>query len=147
MGGDEIRRRLEMQGVTVAEFEEDAAPAPPARAARASLVTDGVMVSPASEAEQEFRRRNEQVKVEYVMVPRPQVSSVAVTDDEVQGALRRAARTRYAFPEQRVLPTCSLDAEALQPRVTVTDAISRPTTSSTRTSSRSRSRSAPATSW
>ena len=34
LGGDEIRRRLEMQGVTVAEFEEGSARPPPARPAR-----------------------------------------------------------------------------------------------------------------
>ena len=62
-----MRRRLEMQGVSVAEFEQDLR----RRLLRervASLVTDGVMVSP-KEAEDEFRRRNEQVKAEYVMVP------------------------------------------------------------------------------
>jgi peptidyl-prolyl cis-trans isomerase D len=118
MGKDELRRRLEMQGVTVAEFEQDLR----RRLLRervASLVTDGVMVSP-KEAEEEFRRRNEQVKAEYVMVP-AEVSSVAVTDADVRARFD-ASKDRYAFPERRVLSYLLLDRPKLEPRVTVTDA-------------------------
>jgi peptidyl-prolyl cis-trans isomerase D len=118
MGADELRRRLEMQGVSVEEFEQDLR----RRLLRervASLVTDGVMVSP-KEAEDEFRRRNEQVKAEYVMVP-AEVSGVAVTDADVRARFD-ANKGRYAFPERRVLSYLLLDLPKLQPRVTVTDA-------------------------
>ena len=118
MGGDELRRRLEMQGISVAEFEQELR----RRILRervASLVTDGVMVS-AKEAEDEFRRRNEQVKAEYVMVP-AELSSVAVTDADVRARFD-AGKDRYAFPERRVLSYLLLDLPKLQPRVTVTDA-------------------------
>ena len=64
MGGEEIRRRLEMQGVSVGEFEEDLRRRI-LREKLEALVTDGVMVGP-KEAEEEYRRRNEQVKAEYV---------------------------------------------------------------------------------
>jgi peptidyl-prolyl cis-trans isomerase D len=118
MGKDELRRRLEMQGVSVAEFEQELR----RRILRervASLVTDGVMVS-AREAEEEFRRRNEQVKAEYVMVP-AEVSSVAVTDVDVRARFD-ANKGQYAFPERRVVSYLLLDLPKLQPRVTVTDA-------------------------
>jgi peptidyl-prolyl cis-trans isomerase D len=118
MGADELRRRLEMQGISVAEFEQELR----RRILRervASLVTDGVMVSP-KEAEDEFRRRNEQVKAEYVMVP-AEVSSVTVTDAEVRARFD-ASKDRYAFPERRVLSYLLLDLPKLQPRVTVTEA-------------------------
>ena len=118
MGGDELRRRLEMQGVSVAEFEQELR----RRILRervASLVTDGVMVSP-KEAEDEYRRRNEQVKAEYVMVP-AEVSSVAAPEAEVRARFD-ASKDRYAFPERRVLSYLLLDLPKLQPRVTVTEA-------------------------
>ena len=118
MGAEELRRRLEMQGITVNEFEQELR----RRLLRervASLVTDGVMVSP-REAEEEFRRRHEQIKAEYVMVP-AEVSSVAVTDDEVRARFE-AAKDRYAFPERRVLSYLLLDLPKLQPRVSVTEA-------------------------
>jgi peptidyl-prolyl cis-trans isomerase D len=118
MGAEELRRRLEMQGISVGEFEQELR----RRLLRervASLVTDGVMVSP-REAEEEFRRRNEQIKAEYVMVP-AEVSSVAVTDDEVRARFE-AAKDRYAFPERRVLGYLLLDLPKLQPRVSVTEA-------------------------
>src|SRR5688572_3525276 len=67
MGAEELRRRLEMQGITVNEFEQELRRRL-LRERMAALVTDGVMVSP-REAEEEFRRRNEQIKAEYVMVP------------------------------------------------------------------------------
>ena len=51
-----------------------------------ALVTDSVHVSPA-EAEKEFRRRNEQVKAEYVLVTADNAGLTA-TDDEVARALR-----------------------------------------------------------
>jgi peptidyl-prolyl cis-trans isomerase D len=118
MGADELRRRLEMEGIPVGEFEQELRRRL-LRERLASLVTDGVMVSP-REAQEEFRRRNEQVKAEYVMVP-AEVSSVAVTDDEVRARFE-AGKDRYAFPERRVLSYLLLDLPKLQPRVTVTEA-------------------------
>src|SRR5688500_13366690 len=118
MGAEEVRRRLEMQGITVNEFEQELRRRL-LRERMAALVTDGVMVS-AREAEEEFRRRNEQIKAEYVMVP-AEVSTVAVTDDEVRARFE-AAKDRYAFPERRVLSYLLLDLPKLQPRVSVTEA-------------------------
>ena len=68
MGAPELRRRLEMQGMSVGEFEQELR----RRIVRervVSLLTDGVMVSP-KEAEEEYRRRNEQIKAEYVLARR-----------------------------------------------------------------------------
>jgi peptidyl-prolyl cis-trans isomerase D len=118
MGGDELRRRLDMQGVSVAEFEQDLRDRI-LREKVANLVTDGVMVSP-REAEDEFRKRTEQVKVEYVMVPADPLK-VAVTDDEVKARFA-AQKDRYAYPERRVLDYVLLDMPTLQPRVSVTEA-------------------------
>src|SRR5262249_7692469 len=69
MGKAEILRRLEMQGVSVEEFE-DALRTRIMGEKLEALVTDGVAVTP-SEAEHEFRRRTEQVKLEYVLADGP----------------------------------------------------------------------------
>ncbi len=119
MGGEEIRRRLEMQGVTVEEFEESLR----SRLLRdklEALLTDGVSVSP-EEALREFRRRTEQVKAEYVLVDdarfRPQAS---VSDDEMKVRFE-AKREAYRIPEKRVVSYILLDQAALRARVAVTD--------------------------
>jgi peptidyl-prolyl cis-trans isomerase D len=117
MGADELRRRLDQRGISVSEFEQDLR-GHLMRERLAALVTDGVMVSP-REAEDEFRRRSEQVKAEYVMVPADALS-VVVTDADVRARFD-AGKDRYAFPERRVLSYLLLDLPSLQPRVTVTE--------------------------
>lgn len=117
MGAAELRRRLELQGITAGDFEQELR----RRIMRervASLVTDGVMVSP-REAEEEFRRRSEQVKAEYVMVP-AEAAAVAATDADVRARFD-ASKDRYALPERRVVSYLLLDLPKLQPRVSVTE--------------------------
>jgi peptidyl-prolyl cis-trans isomerase D len=120
IGVREYRRRLELQGVSVQEFEDSARRGLLGEKLR-NLVTDGVMVSPA-DAEREFRRRNEQVKVEYVLADaarfRPQVG---VSDDEVRARFE-SARDKYKLPERRIVSYLLLDAPTLQGRISVADA-------------------------
>src|SRR2546430_783159 len=67
-----------------------------------ALVTDGVSVTPA-EAEQEFRRRNEQVKLEYVLADASKFrEGQSVSDDEVKARFDSAKET-YRLPERRIL--------------------------------------------
>ena len=66
IGASEIKRRLELGGVSEEEFEEGIR-ADLLKRRLEGLVSDGVTVTPA-EAEQEFRRRTEQIKAEYVLV-------------------------------------------------------------------------------
>ncbi len=119
VGSSEIKRLLQVQGITEAEFEKGERQ----RLLRESLeglVTDSVTVSDA-EVEQEFRRRNEQVKAEYVLADaaryRPQVT---VSDDDVKARFDKE-RESYRIPEKRVLSYILLDPETLRPRVAVTD--------------------------
>jgi peptidyl-prolyl cis-trans isomerase D len=119
LGGPEIKRRLEMQGVTVEEFEEALRQKIMAEQLEA-LVTDGVSVTPA-EAEQEFRRRNEQVKLEYVLADASKFrEGQSVSDDEVKARFD-SARETYRLPERRILSYVLADATALTARVAVTD--------------------------
>jgi peptidyl-prolyl cis-trans isomerase D len=119
MGGAEIKRRLELQGVTVPEFEESLRHRM-LREQLEGLVTQEAGVSPA-EAEREFRRRNEQVKAEYVLVDAAKFRAEAkVGDDEIKARFE-ARREAYRLPEKRVASYLFVDAETLRPRVTITD--------------------------
>lgn len=120
VGAPEIRRLLELQGISVREFEDSMREQILAQRLE-SLVTDGVAVT-APEAEREFRRRTEQVKAEYALLPaerfRPEVS---VTDGEVRAAFD-ARREEFRIPEKRTVSYLLVDAGALQARAAVTDA-------------------------
>jgi peptidyl-prolyl cis-trans isomerase D len=119
MGSGEIRRRLELQGVSVEEFEESLR-SRLLRERLEALVTDGIGVN-AEEAEQEFRRRTEQVKVEYVRVDEARFRpEVAVTDDEAKARFE-AKREAYRIPEKRAISYLLLDQAALRSRVSATD--------------------------
>src|SRR5688500_3401781 len=117
LGANEIKRRLERSGVTVKEFEASFRNSL-LRERLASLVTDSVSVSDA-EAEQEFRRRNEQVKAEYVVVTADN-AGIGATDEEVRARFD-AGKDADKHPERRVLSYILLDAPSLASRVTLTD--------------------------
>ena len=117
LGASEIRKRLERSGVTVKEFEESFRNSM-LRERLVSLVTDSVQVSDA-EAEKEFRRRNEQVKAEYVVVTADN-GGLTATDDEVKARFE-SSKDAYAYPERRVLSYVLIDAPSLASRVTLTD--------------------------
>jgi peptidyl-prolyl cis-trans isomerase D len=119
MGPAAIRRWLQLQGRTEADFERAERRRVLAESLE-GLVTDSVTVSD-DEVEREFRRRNEQVKVEYVLADaarfRPQVT---VSDDELKARFDKDKES-YRFPEKRVLSYILLDPETLRTRVSVTD--------------------------
>ena len=119
MGAGEIKRRLELQGVTVPEFEESLRRRM-LRDQLEGLVTQAAGVS-APEAEREFRRRNEQVKAEYVLVDAtPLKAQATATADEVKARFE-ARRETYRLPEKRVASYLLVDGGALRAGVAVTD--------------------------
>ncbi len=119
IGKNEIRRRLELAGLSEAELERSLRQ----RLERESLEgLIGASVSPSdAEVEREFRRRSEQVRLEYVLADaaafRP---SVTPTDDEITARFE-AKREAYKIPEKRVVSYVLLDRAMLQPQVAVTD--------------------------
>lgn len=119
LGGEEIRRRLELQGVSVREFEESLR-GQLLREKLQALVTDVVSVSPA-EVEEEFRRRNEQVRAEYVYVPAARWQGEEVVSDAELAARWAARKEDFRLPERRVLSYVLVDAEGLRPRVAVAE--------------------------
>lgn len=119
MGADELKRRLNLAGQSLAEFEEG-------RRARLlaekleALLTAGVNVSPA-EIEREYRRRNEQIKAEYVLVDAARFhSDVQASDEEVKSRFE-TRRDSYKLPEKRIVSYLLVDPEAQKSRVTLTD--------------------------
>lgn len=117
MGVEELKRRL--QGASLPEFEETRRLQLLTEKLEA-LVTDGVGVS-AAEAEREFRRRNEQIRAEYVLLDASRHrDEAAVSEDEIRVRFE-AKKESYRIPEKRVVSYLLLDAEALRSRVTVTD--------------------------
>jgi peptidyl-prolyl cis-trans isomerase D len=120
LGGAEIKRRLEYQGVTPEEFEAGLR-GQLLRDQLEALVTGGLGVSP-SEVEREFRRRTEQTRIEYVQVESAPFRAQATVGEEEVKARFEKARDAYRIPEQRVLAYVLVDEEALRSRVAVTDA-------------------------
>ncbi len=119
VGGQEIRRQLDMQGKTVQEFEKELRERL-LRESLESLLTDGIKVSEA-EAEREFRRRTEQVKLEYVQVDAGRFRAESVPGEDEVKARFEAKRESYRLPEKRVVSYVLVDREALKPQVKVTE--------------------------
>jgi peptidyl-prolyl cis-trans isomerase D len=119
IGTAELRRRLELVGMTEQTFAETLR-RQLMRERLQSLVGDGVTVSEA-EVRREFSRRTEQVELEYVLVDTERFrEEIQPTDEEIAQRFE-ASRESYRIPEKRVVSYVLLDREALRPQVTVTD--------------------------
>jgi len=120
IGTAEIRRVLELRGMTVEEFE-NAVRSNLLRKKLAILVTASVSISP-GEVEREFRRRTEQLKAEYVLVDAARFQAQVVVSDAEVAARFAAQKERYKIPERRVLSYVLVEGEALRSRISVTEA-------------------------
>ena len=119
IGADEIRRRLELQGLSEEDFEHSLR-RQLLRDSLESLVGAPVSVSDA-EVEREFRRRSEQVKLEYVLADAARFkAAIQPTEDEIKARFE-AKKDTYRIPEKRVVSYVLLDRATLQPQVAVTD--------------------------
>lgn len=112
----EVQQRFQM---TVPDFEEQVRRALLEEKFR-RLITDGISVT-ADEVREEFKRKNEKVKLEYVLIkPTDMEAQAAVRDAEVTAAFERD-KARYTEPERRVVRYALLDINQLRQRVQVTD--------------------------
>ncbi len=84
------------------------------------LVTGGVTVSP-QEIQEEFRRRNEKVKLDYVVIKPDDLQAKIQPNDSDLSAYFDTNRARYAVPEKRVVRYAMLDMDQLRARTAVTD--------------------------
>jgi peptidyl-prolyl cis-trans isomerase D len=119
IGTDEIRRRLDLQGLSEEDFERSLR-GQLLRLGLEGLVGSAVSVSDA-EVEREFRRRNEQVKLEYVLADAARFRPAVHPTEEEITARFEARKDAYHIPEKRVVSYVLLDRAALQPQVAVTD--------------------------
>jgi peptidyl-prolyl cis-trans isomerase D len=84
------------------------------------LVTDGITVSPA-EVEQEFRRRNEKVQIEYASIkPEELAPTIHPSDSELAAFFAKNA-SKYQVPEKRSARYAVLDLDKLRARTQVSD--------------------------
>ncbi|MGA9571831.1 MAG: peptidylprolyl isomerase, partial [Candidatus Acidiferrales bacterium] len=84
------------------------------------LVTDGITVSPA-EVQAEYRRRNEKVQIEYVLVkPADLVATIQPTDAELSAYYTKHVGL-YQVPEKRSARYALLDLAKLRATTTVSD--------------------------
>lgn len=117
IGREELKRLLSLQGISTEEFTEQQRQRLVLDRLRA-IVSAGVAVSPA-EAEEEFRRRSEQVKAEYVLVSaEPFRATTTVSDDEVRNRFE-SRKDHYAIPEKRVVSAIVVDPDALRAAITI----------------------------
>jgi peptidyl-prolyl cis-trans isomerase D len=88
------------------------------------LVTDGITVSP-SEVEQEFRRRNEKVQIEYASIkPEELAPTIHPSDAELSAYFSKNA-SKYQVPEKRSARYALLDLDKLRARTQVSDDVLR----------------------
>ena len=110
---------LERFGLGMQEFEDTVTRSLVAEKFQ-QLVTDGITVSPA-EVEQEFRRRNEKVKLSYVVIKPNELQAKITVNDADLNAYFEKNKSRYTVPERRSVRYALLDNIALRLRATVSD--------------------------
>jgi peptidyl-prolyl cis-trans isomerase D len=85
------------------------------------LVTDGLSVSPA-EIEAEYRRKNEKVKLEYVVLkPSELEAQVPLTESDLASYFEKN-KSKYQLPERRSVRYILVDKEQLRQAVKPSDA-------------------------
>jgi peptidyl-prolyl cis-trans isomerase D len=119
IGDGELRRRLQLGGQSIAEFERSRRERLLAEKLEA-LVTGGVNVLPA-EVEAEFRRRNEQLRAEYVFAEASRFRAEVTASDAEARARFETRKDSYRIPEKRVLSYTLVDPETLRAQVKLSD--------------------------
>ncbi|PYU18799.1 MAG: hypothetical protein DMG30_26480 [Acidobacteria bacterium] len=113
VGNDQYAAQVEAtSGMGVAEFEDLIGQGLLQEKFR-ELVTDGMSVSPA-EVEQEFRRRNDKIKINYVAIKPDDLQAKIEASDADLSAYFQKNKAKYNVPERRVVQYAFLDLEQLR---------------------------------
>jgi peptidyl-prolyl cis-trans isomerase D len=84
------------------------------------LVTDGISVGPA-ELQDEFRYKNEKVKLDYALIkPEDLESKVSPDDAEIRAAYEKN-KSKYQVPERRVARYALVDVNQIRQKLQVSD--------------------------
>jgi peptidyl-prolyl cis-trans isomerase D len=121
VGADLYSQIVQQQmGLSVEDFEQELRQGMLEQKFR-QLVTAGVTVTPA-EVRDEFRRRNEKVKLDYVVVdPSALAAKIQPADADLQ-AWYNAHKAEYQVPEQRSARYLLLDVNLLKQNTKISDA-------------------------
>jgi len=111
---------LAQQNLTIPEFETEFANNV-LITRLTQIVVEGTVVTPA-EIEQEYRRRNDKVKIEFVKIePEKLKSDVSVTPAEIKAYYDKTPG-QYPVPEKRSLAILMLDQAKIEQSIQVSDA-------------------------
>ena len=84
------------------------------------LVTDGISVGPA-ELQDEFRNKNEKVKLDYALIKPEDLEAKISTDDAEIRASYEKNKSKYQVPERRVARYAVVDVNQIRQGVRVSD--------------------------
>jgi peptidyl-prolyl cis-trans isomerase D len=111
---------LQQQGTTLGKLKEDTM-----RQLRINrleqVVTGGTVVTP-EEIEAEFHKRNDKVKLEYVVVTPAKFQSQAEPTDAEVKAYFEAHKATFQIPEKRNIAFVTIDPEKVSSSLNITDA-------------------------
>lgn len=85
------------------------------------LVTAGVTVTP-DEVREEFQRRNEKIKIDYVLLNPDTLASKVKLSDADLAAYYEKNKAKYVVPEERVVRYLQLDIAQIEQKTTIPDA-------------------------
>ena len=111
---------LAQQNLTIAEFERDLKRNLLITRMR-GIATEGVVVSP-QEIEQEFRRRDEKTKIEYVKVTGDKYRNEIQPDEALMRQYFQSNLPRYQMPESKSLAILVADQTKLEQGINPADA-------------------------
>jgi len=115
VGNDQYAAQVEASsGMSVPEFEDLVGQGLLEEKFR-ELVSDGMTVSPA-DIEQEFRRRNDKIKLSYVVIKPDDLESKIQPADSDLTAYFEKNKAKYSVSERRVVQYAFLDLEQLRLR-------------------------------
>ncbi|MGB2652862.1 MAG: peptidylprolyl isomerase, partial [Candidatus Acidiferrum sp.] len=84
------------------------------------LVTDGISVGPA-ELQEEFKYRNQKVKLDYAFIkPEDLQSKITVDDAEIKAAYEKN-KANYQIPEKRVVRFAIVDVNQIRQNIHITE--------------------------
>jgi peptidyl-prolyl cis-trans isomerase D len=119
IGRDSYAAFVAQQNMTIPEFETDMMHRMLVLRLQ-RIVAEGTIVTP-TEIEQEYRRRNDKIKIEYVkFTPDQFKSQVKVTPDEVKGYYDKN-RAQFPVPEKRSYAILMLDQTRIEQTIQPTD--------------------------
>jgi peptidyl-prolyl cis-trans isomerase D len=107
VGREQYAAMLAQQNISISDFEADVARQILVQRMR-DMVIQGVIVTPA-DIEQEFRRRNEKAKIEYVKLTQEKLRSQVQPSEQELKAYFGTHATQYLIPEKRDLAVLVLD--------------------------------------